>query len=78
MNWTSWAIALAAWPLVGVGVAFLIGGFIHGVEAAQDPDDLTLPVLRYLRLNKRAGSSRLRTPAQTSAQHDVTSGRRPH
>ncbi|HEY6720465.1 MAG TPA: hypothetical protein VI363_02405 [Burkholderiales bacterium] len=78
MNWTSWAIALAAWPLVGVGVAFLIGGFIHGVEAAQDPDDLTLPVLSYLRLNKRARTSRLRTPAQTGAQQDVTSGRRTH
>jgi hypothetical protein len=77
MNWTSWAIALAAWPLVGVGVAFLIGGFIHGVEAAQDPDDLSLPVLSYLRFNKRAGTSRSRTPAQTRAQ-DVTNGRSTH
>lgn len=77
MNWTSWAIALAAWPLVGVGVAFLIGGFIHGVEAAQDPDDLTLPVLSYLRFNKRAATSRSRTSAQTRAQ-DVTTGRSTH
>ncbi|HEY6241785.1 MAG TPA: hypothetical protein VIW78_13230 [Burkholderiales bacterium] len=78
MNWTTWVIVLIAWPLIGVGVAYLFGGFIRGVEATQDAQDLTAPVLSYLRPHKRARVLRLRTPGQTRSRRDPASGRRTH
>ena len=36
MNWTTWVAVLVAWPLVGLGVAYLIGRCIRGVESKEN------------------------------------------
>jgi hypothetical protein len=36
MNWTTWVAVLVVWPLVGLGVAYLIGCCIRGVESQEN------------------------------------------
>ena len=43
MNWITWLVILAAWPLVGVGVAYLFGRSIGGVQALDNAGDVTPP-----------------------------------
>ena len=79
MNWITWLVILVAWPLVGLGVAYLFGRFIRGVEAPDNADDLVPPVLSYLRRNKRAKTSRVRPTTQAKARREAaTGGHRAH
>ena len=75
MSWITWVAVLVAWPLVGLGVAYLFGRFIHGAELAGNSNDLAPPVLSYLRRVKRAKTSS-RTTAK--ARREATGGRRLH
>ena len=71
MSWITLVAALFAWCLIGLGVAYLFGRFIHGVEGTTNADDLPLPVLSYLRRVKR-------TTNQTKTRREAVGGRRPH
>ncbi len=71
MSWITLVAVLVAWCLVGLGVAYLFGRFIHGVEGTTNADDLPLPVLSYLRRVKR-------TTNQTKTRREAVGGRRPH
>ncbi len=71
MSWITLVAALFAWCLIGLGVAYLFGRFIHGVEGTTNADDLPLPVLSYLRRVKRATN-------QTKTRREAVGGRRPH
>jgi hypothetical protein len=77
MSWITWVVVLVAWPLVGLGVAYLFGRFIHGVEVSESASDLPLPVVSYLRRVKRAKTSS-RATTQTKARREAASGRRSH
>ena len=57
MNWTSWLIALLAWPAIGLVVAYLFGRFVRGVETPKDTERMAPPVVLYLRHTKRAKTS---------------------
>jgi len=35
---------LVAWPVVGLGVAYLFGRFVRGAEALDNADDLMPPI----------------------------------
>jgi hypothetical protein len=54
MNWAIVLSVFAVWLLAGLAVAYLFGGFIRGVEAAESTDELRPPVVSYLRRNRRA------------------------
>lgn len=76
MDWT-WVAVLVAWPLIGLGVAYLFGRFTHGAEAFGRAGELAPPVVSYLRRSKLArGASRTATHAK--ARREATSGRRVH
>jgi hypothetical protein len=77
MNWITWTVVLVAWPLIGLGVAYLFGRFIHGVEVSGHPGDLAPPVLSYMRHVKRAKTSS-RAATQAKARREATGGRRSH
>ena len=71
MSWITLVAALFAWCVIGLGVAYLFGRFIHGVEGTTNADDLPLPALSYLRRVKRATN-------QTKTRREAVGGRRPH
>jgi hypothetical protein len=73
MSWITLVAVLVAWCLVGLGVAFLFGRFIHGVEGSGSASDLPLPVVSYLRRVKRATKT-----SQTKTRREAINGRRPH
>ena len=77
MSWITLMAVLVAWSIVGLGVAYLFGRFIHGAELAGDPRDLAPPVLSYLRRVKRARTSS-RATAHAKARREAAAGRRPH
>ena len=74
MSWITLVTVLVAWSLVGLGVAYLFGRFIHGVEVSGSASDRPLPVVSYLRRVK--GSSRATSHAK--ARREASAGRRPH
>ena len=82
MSWITLVAALFAWCLIGLGVAYLFGRFIHGVEGTTNADDLPLPVLSYLRPRVKrtikAPSAPSRATNQTKTRREVVGGRRPH
>jgi len=39
MSSMTWVAVLLAWPLIGMGVAYLFGWFITGGEAPDDTGD---------------------------------------
>ena len=82
MSWITLVAALFAWCLIGLGVAYLFGRFIHGVEGTTNANDLPLPVLSYLRRRvKRTIKAPLapsRATNQTKTRREVVGGRRPH
>ena len=43
VSWMTWMAILAAWPLIGLGVAYPVGCFIRGAEALDSANDLTPP-----------------------------------
>jgi len=77
MSWITWVAILVAWPLVGLGVAYLFGRFTHGAEMAGNAGELAPPVVSYLRRGRgtRAPS---RATTQAKARRHVVGGRRPH
>ena len=55
-EWFLWIAVLIAWPLVGVGMAFL---FTEIVRGAHEPEDATLPPKMTYLLHDRRGSEPL-------------------
>ena len=43
MSWMTWVAVLVAWPLIGLGVAYLFGRFTGGGEAPDNASDLIPP-----------------------------------
>jgi len=78
MNWTTSLMLLVAWPLAGLGVAYLLGRFIRGVEAPDDAGDLVPPVLSYLRREKRAKPSGMSEMTQAKGRGGVAGGHQVH
>jgi len=78
MSWITLVAVLVAWSLIGLGVAYLFGRFIHGAEISGDASDLAPPVLSYLRLVKRAPKTSSRATIQTKTRRETVGGRRPH
>jgi hypothetical protein len=74
MSWITVVAVLVAWSLVGLGVAYLFGRFIHGVEVSGSASDRPLPVVSYLRRVKRSS----RATAHSKARREASAGRRPH
>ena len=52
MNWTTLALVLIGWCLVGVGVAYLFGRFVRDVDTPENADGLVPPVVNYLHRSK--------------------------
>jgi hypothetical protein len=76
MSWITLVVAvLVTWLLVGLGMAYLFGRFIHGAEMPGSAGELAPPVLSYLRRTKRARTSS-RATSQTKARPDVAGARR--
>jgi len=73
MSWITVMAVLVAWSLVGLGVAYLFGRFIHGVEVSGSASDRSLPVVSYLRRVKRS-----RATSHAKARREASAGRRPH
>jgi hypothetical protein len=63
------------WLLVGLGMAYLFGRFIHGAEIPGSTGELAPPVLSYMRRTKRARTSSSAT-TQTKARPEATGARR--
>ena len=78
MSWITLVAVLVAWSLVGLGVAYLFGRFIHGAEFSGDASDLTPPVLSYLRLVRRAAKTSSRATVQAKTRRETVDGRRAH
>jgi hypothetical protein len=74
MNWMTWAAILIAWPVVGLGVAYMFGRFTHRGEAYGNPGQLSPPVVSYLRRTKVAS----RAAAQAKVRREGSAGRRLH
>jgi hypothetical protein len=69
MSWMIWVAVLVVWPLVGLGVAYLFGRFIGGVEAPDDASDLVPPVVSYIRRDRGAKTSpRVRAITQAKSR----------
>lgn len=72
MSWVIFLAVLVAWSLIGLGVAYLFGRFVGGVESAENPGVLIPPVLSYLRPKKNSTASpRPRAPNQTKARREA-------
>jgi len=78
MSWITLVAVLVAWSLIGLGVAYLFGRFIHGAELSGDAGDLAPPVLSYLRREKRATKTSSRATIQTKTRREGIGGRRAH
>lgn len=77
MSWITWVTVLVAWPLVGLGVAYLFGRFIHQAEISEGAGDRAPSLVSHLRLVKRAKTSS-RAMTQVKARRAAAGGRRPH
>ena len=74
MTWI--IIVLVAWPLVGLGVAYLFGRFTRQGDAYADATELAAPpVVSYLRRSKR-GKASSRTVASVKPRHARSGGPR--
>lgn len=70
MIWIAVGVALVAWLLVGLGVAYFFGRFVRGTEELGSIGDLAPPVVSYLRRVKRA-----KTPSRATSQTKVKARR---
>jgi len=77
MSWITLLAVLVTWLLVGLGMAYLFGRFIHGAEISGSAGDLAPPVVSYLRRTKRARTSS-RATTLTKARREPTGVRRSH
>lgn len=75
MSWITWVAVLVAWPIVGLGVAYLFGRFVHEAEEVRSIGDLVPPKVSYLRRLKRA-KTLSRATTQTRARRVAGGGRR--
>ena len=57
MSWMTWVAVLIAWPLIGLGTAYLFGRFTAGGEGPDNASALIPLVVSYIRRNKRAKTS---------------------
>lgn len=77
MNWITWLAVLVIWPLVGLVVAYLFGRFTHRGEMYGNAEELSPPVVSYLRRAKR-----VRVPPgvapHAKPRREVAGGRRIH
>jgi hypothetical protein len=78
MSWVTWIAMLVAWPVLGLGIAYLFGSLIRGAEAPDDAGDLVPPVLSYLRREKRAKASGTREIAPAKGRGGVAGGHQVH
>jgi hypothetical protein len=77
MSWITWVAILVAWPLVGLAVAYLFGGFTRRGEFEEGAAELLPPGVSDLRRARRArGASR--AAAQTKVRREAMGGRRVH
>jgi hypothetical protein len=77
MSWIAWVAVLVAWPLLGLGVAYMFGRFTHRGEAYGNAGELAPPVVSYLRPSKRAKAVS-RAAATPKSRREATGGRRVH
>ncbi|HMH17473.1 MAG TPA: hypothetical protein VK572_04920 [Burkholderiales bacterium] len=77
MSWITWVSILVAWPVVGLGVAYLFGRFLHTAEMSGSASDLAPPLVSYLRRAKQAKTS---SPAvaRTKVRREAIGARRSH
>jgi len=73
MSWITLMAVLVAWSVIGLGVAYLFGRFIHGVESSGSARDLPLPVVSYLRREKRGAKA-----SHSKTRREAVGGHRPH
>ena len=73
-GWIIWVALLVAWSLIGLGVAYLFGGWARHGEASDGI--VGASKVHYLRRKKRASSSH-RTSTETKPRR-VASGRVRH
>ncbi len=73
MSWMTWVTLLLAWPLIGLGMAYLFGRVTHAAETPAG--ELGSPVLSYLRRVKRAST---RPATETKVRREAAGGRRAH
>ena len=77
MSWITWTAVLIVWFLLGLAVAYLFGRFTHRGEVYGDADQLSPPVLSYLRRAKRA-KALSRAMAHAKPRREAAGGRRVH
>ena len=75
MSWITLVAVLVAWSFIGLGVAYLFGRFIHGVESTGHADDPPLSMVSYLRRVKRTSS---RVTNHSKTRREAIGGPRPH
>ena len=78
MSWVTLIAMLVAWPVLGLGIAYLFGSLIRGAEAPDDAGDLVPPVLSYLRRDKRAKPSGMSEMPQAKGRGGVAGGHQVH
>jgi len=78
MSWVTWIAMLVAWPVLGLGIAYLFGSLIRGAEAPDDAGDLVPPVLSYLRRAKRAKASHRSEMTPAKGRGGVAGGHQVH
>ena len=76
MSWITWVAVLVAWPLLGLGVAYLFGRIIDGGEELESAAGLKPPVVSYLRRVKRAKTQSRATTHITKTRRVAGGGRR--
>jgi hypothetical protein len=54
MGWMTLAWVLIGWCVIGLGVAYLFGRFISGIETPENADGVVSPEMSYLRHRRRA------------------------
>jgi len=77
MSWITWVALLVAWPLIGLGVAYLFGRFTHAVEASGRAGELAPQLLSYLHPARRVKNP-TRATTQSKGRRDAAGGRRAH
>ena len=77
MSWITWVAVVVAWPLIGLGVAYLFGRFTHAMEASGRADDLAPQVLSYLHPARHARNP-TRAITQGKGRRGAAGGRRTH
>lgn len=75
MSWMTWTAIVLAWPLAGLGIAYVFGRFTHGAEIWGHADDLSPPVVSYMRREKRAKAS---PRTAHKVRREAVGGRRSH